>query len=358
MSAELTQERPAADLGPARPPVSRDVGLDLVRIVASIMVVLIHTSVDSGWGDYASPNWLAIDVYDSIARPAVPLFFLVTGALLVPRAPDWSDTWKRVWRLAIPLVVWSEIYLIWFWWDGQKDIAALNPLQIVQGRTVYHFWYFYTLLGLYFFLPLLQAFYRAVGQSRLLWLYVAIGFLAAGFLPIVQGLFQLRLLGIDLPYFTGYAAYLLIGAVLMSRPAPSTATSRLLLVAGLVLGLTTAAGTYVVTNLQGKSTEVLLGFSGPLVALASICIFRGVRGVALKLPVGIQPAISRFAPVTFGIYTVHVLVLFVIEKFGIRGSFTTTWIGVPIVAAFVWTVSAAAVWLLRRIPRIGKLILP
>jgi len=60
--------------------------LDDARIVAIFGVVLIHTSakvlLESDVGD---SQWWAANVYDALARWSVPVFVMVSGALLLPQ---------------------------------------------------------------------------------------------------------------------------------------------------------------------------------------------------------------------------------------------------------------------------------
>ena len=58
--------------------------LDFLRAAACLMVVIVHASSDYFYLD--GPQWIAANVYDSIVRCAVPLFFMLSGALLMKRA--------------------------------------------------------------------------------------------------------------------------------------------------------------------------------------------------------------------------------------------------------------------------------
>ena len=62
--------------------------VDLIRTVAIILVILLHASIEPNPTlDFMSPQgvqlWWASNVYNSIARTAVPLFVMLTGALLL-----------------------------------------------------------------------------------------------------------------------------------------------------------------------------------------------------------------------------------------------------------------------------------
>ena len=88
---------------------------DFLRALAIIAVVFIHFSADVA-GQYrkiATPDWLSAAFYNGLTRGCVPLFVMLSGALLLN--PDKTVSIKEVFskrlpKLVIPLVVWSIIY--------------------------------------------------------------------------------------------------------------------------------------------------------------------------------------------------------------------------------------------------------
>lgn len=79
-----------------------DVSLDVLRIVATLMVILIHTSGKGFAG--LIPHWWAVNTYESVSRVCVPIFFMITGALLLPRSHNIRSVIKRSWRIAFVLI--------------------------------------------------------------------------------------------------------------------------------------------------------------------------------------------------------------------------------------------------------------
>lgn len=81
----------------------RIVYIDWLRIVAAVMVVMIHTSgmllmhADLGSCAY----WLA-EVNGALVRSAVPLFFMISGALLL--RPGYDANPRKMVRKAIKLL--------------------------------------------------------------------------------------------------------------------------------------------------------------------------------------------------------------------------------------------------------------
>lgn len=134
----------------------RDISLIGVRFVAIILVIFIHVS---GKG-FASMDhhWWAINVYDSFSRISVPLFFMVTGSLLLPRRQTVSSVLVRCWRITLPLFAWSFLYLLWFKYTGTNYDGWI--VRILKSPVVPHLWYLYTLIGAYLFMPVMAGFFQ------------------------------------------------------------------------------------------------------------------------------------------------------------------------------------------------------
>lgn len=58
----------------------RNQSMDLLRIIASIMVVFTHITIDWKYKDYGSFGWRVSIIYDCITTSAVPVFFMLSGA--------------------------------------------------------------------------------------------------------------------------------------------------------------------------------------------------------------------------------------------------------------------------------------
>lgn len=55
---------------------NRDYSLDIIRIIACMMVICIHTVVTEFYTPKVqSSTWGILNFYDTISRPGVPLFF-------------------------------------------------------------------------------------------------------------------------------------------------------------------------------------------------------------------------------------------------------------------------------------------
>ena len=96
--------------------------VDLIRTVAIILVILLHAAIEPNPNlGLMSPAgvqlWWISNVYDSISRTAVPLFIMLTGALLLtPTKTNESLRvfFKKRWnRIGIPVLFWGAIFFAW-----------------------------------------------------------------------------------------------------------------------------------------------------------------------------------------------------------------------------------------------------
>ncbi len=171
MELTLTRQTPAQHI----------VWLDVVRLVAMFTVVCCHCTDPFNFYPGTSPDIVDIKfwgaVYGAALRPCVPLFVMITGALLLPVRGDASAFYKkRIPRVFFPFLIWSVIYNLFPWITG---LLGVEPKVILDffpysGEEVMrqslavslgyiaempfnfslldvHMWYIYLLIGLYLF---------------------------------------------------------------------------------------------------------------------------------------------------------------------------------------------------------------
>jgi len=159
--------------------------------VAMCMVVVIHgVTISAVGGPEHAPvvvSFVQLFLSDGIARAAVPVFFCISGVLLVWRMPDpgavnWLQTiMRRVKRLAVPLLVWAggwaltarllrfagyKLFNVDMSWIPVPDGSVFN--EVVFSRTVYQFWFVRDLIILTLLAPVLEWCARRIGPWVLL----------------------------------------------------------------------------------------------------------------------------------------------------------------------------------------------
>lgn len=97
------------------PTRQRVVWLDTIRLAAFILLVACHCTDPFNFYLGSSPDLARIklwgEIYGAFVRPCVPLFVMITGALLLPVRQLMVPFYKRrISRVVWPFLIWSVLY--------------------------------------------------------------------------------------------------------------------------------------------------------------------------------------------------------------------------------------------------------
>lgn len=189
-------------------------GLDLLRVYAAFVVVMLHVAAQ---GFYViQPYWKTAVVYNAVGRVAVPLFFMISGAVMLPREESLRETGRRIFRrILCPYVAWSVIYSLY---SGSLSDGGIVWSNIFLQAPFFHLPFMFQLLMLYLALPLLRGFWNNPDVNNEKRQYVIGSSLLGGvlceFIPIVTGKAVLGFQLSCLPYYAGLA---MLGAYIYER---------------------------------------------------------------------------------------------------------------------------------------------
>ena len=134
----------------------REYSFDIMRTIAMILVIIIHVSnVYCRKFDLISNSSYGIALtFNTLARISVPIFFMISGALLLDRKFDKAKYFKRILRFAIVIIVWDIFYLVWEYFFLGVKYDKLYLLLFNPYRK--HLWFLYSIIELYLLQPLLK----------------------------------------------------------------------------------------------------------------------------------------------------------------------------------------------------------
>ena len=164
---------------------------ELMRLLAIFCVVFNH-SQERGFELYmldgvSRVNYCGSLVLGILCKIAVPLFFLISGGLLLHREEPIRVTLKkRVLRIFAVLIVFSGIlYLFWIRWDYAETPGIGDFLKRLWSEGISApYWYLYTYLGLMILLPVLRPLAQNLSNRGYQYL-IAIHFVMFGIAPSV-----------------------------------------------------------------------------------------------------------------------------------------------------------------------------
>jgi surface polysaccharide O-acyltransferase-like enzyme len=353
------------------------VPVDLVRTFAIICVVLIHASIESYDQSVLTDPLIALyngttSVYQSVAIVAVPLFVMLSGALLLrpskTHEPIRVFLKKRLSRLGLAFAFWSAIYFAWsFLVDGQAFTWQAIVSGIFVNGAYYHFWFFYLIAGLYLATPVLRIVVDKGGRAVTRYLLV-LWFVGTSVMPFVLLVSGVLLgsgfaLNDDLFLFSGFIGYFVLGAYLTRVRAPSW-----ILIAGLLVGVAwTLTGTYFMIYPLNWVGQYFFFFDtvSANVVLVSISIYMLLSKAPVDWPGKAEHprlhAIVHFISVnTLPIYLFHVMILESIHRgyFGFKLSLVSMnpIVEIPLATAVAFVITIALIWLMSRLSILKKLI--
>lgn len=318
------------------------VWLDVVRFVAMFTVVCCHCTDPFNFYPGTAPNideiklWGAI--YGALLRPCVPLFVMITGALLLPVRGEVSVFYKkRIPRVLWPFLIWSVIYNLFPWITGLLGIKPEIILDFFpySGEEVMrqslsisldyiaqipfnfsivdvHMWYIYLLIGLYLYLPVFSAWVEKASDKAKLWFLGA--WAVTLLLPYYNQFVAQYLWGTCswnafgmFYYFAGFNGYLLLGHYLRNldwKLGKILAIGLPMFVIGYAV---TFFGFRYITALPEYSDEMLelfFTYCSLNVVMMTIPVFMLCKKVNFRSE-GIKKALANLTLCGFGIYMIH-----------------------------------------------------
>ncbi len=295
----------------------RVIFFDLLRCVAAVAVIAIHVLAPyrQELGVIPFSEWLTAVTVNGISRWAVPVFILISGALMLSDSRPFDFHYyvrRRLGKVLVPFVVWSIFYAFLSGWsasgfDSQAVFEALSNSP--HHETYYHLGFFYYFIPLYFVLPLLQWMVQRV-ETLAIWIWVVLWLITATlFLYHIDGIWSSEL--------WLYSGYLLLGYLIYQTvPNHSAVVVLALLVGGVSLYVTVQS--VVTLSLEHESYTVSrwLSYKTLNTILTASMIFIVCRAWADHLSPGAQRVVTLISQHSLGIYLLHPIFLWPMKNYG------------------------------------------
>jgi len=332
---------------------------DGMRLAAVVAVIGVHASGIAvvRYKHLDAWRWWSANAIDSLCRWAVPVFIMLSGALLLDparREPTGAFYRKRVTRVGIPLLAWASFYFYWtsaFY--GEPVDRAFVVHALLDGLTYNHLYFLFLILGLSAVTPALRTYVRRVSRSWQ-WLVAALA-LAAASLGIPQNAIPMN----AATRFAPFLGYFLAGFLLRDVPLTTSLGAAAFVV---LVGSTTivAVGTgqrFAAWGPDDARSLALYDTLGAPVVAQAVAMFLLLRACFTPRAGGRASDLARrMAPLAFGIYLVHRAVHDVIASAAgsVLPEAALPTIAVHIAATFV--ISAAVVAVIRRVPYVRLIV--
>lgn len=344
---------------------SRKVFLDILRVLATCAVVLLHTI--SGVKDntdmslYPTQQRVFMSVLDLVTW-SVPVFIMISGYLFLNPARQFTMKQmlvKYCRRIVLALVLFGVPYACIELVITERSISIQTVgravLMVLQGKSWSHMWYLYLILLLYLLTPFMKWILQKVSR---IWIYVvmAVLFIGSSIFPWINQCFGTEFL--VLPDIGIYFFYYLCGFLIVSKPEKSRsmeksrASRRILLLAIgiLIIGMIS----YRLLTTQ----QINLAYAYPPTVILSVLLFLGAANWNLQLQEKAARSWRAIGSLCFTIYLVHPVYVNIFYKFlNLTPLDFPLGVSLPIFWLVIMVLSVGSAWILGKIPILRKYVL-
>lgn len=342
---------------------------DAARVLGTLAVVIGHICDMTVFNKNAgATDWWTCLFVDSATRWAVPVYIMLSGALLLdPARTETPGEFysKRLARLGVPVLIWSAFFM-WFSvaYTGWRTTDQVWH-DLAMGKPYAHLHFVFRIAGLYAFTPMLRVFLQHA--SRAMVAQTALILLALSAANSVAESFMHTELNVFLR-FVPFLGYFLLGYLLRdARLTKNGLIGCALLAMACIFALT--GGTALLVQRFGFQDQpslswLLYDFLSPVRVAFAVSVWLLI--VNLFREDWLQSRPGRFvakwlAPATLGIYLVHPLfreILFIETKD--TQYFALFWgnafSGVPLSTLLVYIPSVIFTLVILQIPYVRRIV--
>lgn len=349
--------------------------LDLIRIIACILVVMVHVSaqrIDKEPVD--SINYFVTNAYNCLAFCGVSLFVMISGALALQ--PEREVNLKtllchKTLHFFLLYYIWKAFYQVISLLERGESLSFTNIkedviLALIEQRGQYQLWFLPMIACLYMLVPLVK---KSMAEKKNCQYFLSVFFVASILFPTLfcyEFKFKYLFMNLlnflnsyDLSFFCGYLGYFVLGHYLYNFKEDITNRKRWVLYGLGIFG-------YVLACVLGSINSRMLGepsyvFNTPFVVMnffASSAIFVAIQSGEKRLESSerTKKMLEMGAGCTLGVYLVHPLLISALQVIGLDTMICNPILSIPLVIVCVVVLSGIVSAILLKIPVIRKLI--
>lgn len=336
--------------------MQRNYSIDTLRTIATMLVVILHTSANYIINSTVETNILSTfwvsNIIDSFTRISVPLFVLISGMFVLGRRETFQQSYSRaINRILRPLIFWTIFYVLFNILFIKISGDTLNIKEIffsvINGSPFYHLWYLYMVIGLYLAIPIINKCIAGINKKTL-WI-IAFTLLTLGMInSIYNSYFHNQVFFIF--WFINYLGYFLLGYLI--KDYEKKFSIKILSFTYIFSSISIAILSYFTMKYFGNL--YFYGYLTPFVIIGAISIFKLFQQLNIK-----ENFLSKISFYTFGIYLIHPALLhiidFLIKKHNIN-FFSNPLMGIPVKFAITFVFSLILAKAISNIKLLNKII--
>ncbi len=324
--------------------------LDMLRIFATLGVILLHIFAIGYYKDFREYNWYVDVIGNTLCRWCVPVFVMISGTLFLNpqrRFPIKRLYKKYIFRLFLAFVFWGLFYSLF---TAYQQYQLGEPF-LFKWKPYIHLWFLPMLMAVYALLPVLR---KIASDNKLLkytlalWcVYLTGSFVLRKNIELITPLFIMNTV-------VGYSGYFLLGYYL-SQASLQAKHRKIIYWLGILSAIISIAGNIGMSLIKGRPDAIFLNSLYPNAVLMSVAVFVLFRQLFPTL----KPKAYRFIEFVrndlFGIYLVHLFWLHLVDWSPIKHLCNTA-ISLPLFGIAIFVISLCTVKLIRLVPFLRRVV--
>lgn len=343
---------------------------DVLRALAIIFVILSHVcKTFAGNFKGGSFEWLFSVCFTDIAVMGVPIFLMISGALLLGRDYTLSDFMKRRFsRILIPFIFWALLlpickmmFLGYDWtFTSFKELFFLKQ-----------YWFIWMLIGSYLLLPIMNSFVKefelkGLAYMLIIW-FIGMIFLREFSFYTIEQLFELHPMGWK-EIFAGYFGFFPLGYYLSVKKFNLSDKHMCWIGLAILVIFTGINLAYTLINAPQNNTVTYYGYRRIVSTLQCIGLFLFIKyfsqyceenGGSFKNKIysffkdtSVSKLILSISICSYGMYLVHYFWLYPLRyvSHNVFPIFSTHPLMIPVVLALITLMSWLTVLVFSKIP--------
>lgn len=344
---------------------NRIVYMDVLRVIACFSVIMIHSSAYYVVKDIGSFNFWVGNIFDGLARIGVPLFVMISGALMLDKNYQFSTQKiiKHIIRMIVFFVFWSALYCIFNIVGSiiiEHESIDITKIIVSLIKGHYHLWFVYLIIGLYLIVPLLRLWVNDTNKKyveyfiilSIIFTYIipqiiSIGSNYSNLFEHINDIIERKL---SLKYVGGFTTYFILGWYINNYELKN---KRIIYILGLFGVLITIMGTYILSNTTGKALQ-MYGNLYINVLFQTVAVFVIIKDKFKNMHTNnIINSISKYS---LGIYAIHALIVTIMYRIIEKVNIDFALINIPVVFIVSFVFAYLISFILSKIPVLKKVV--
>jgi surface polysaccharide O-acyltransferase-like enzyme len=318
--------------------------------ITGVIVLHVASSISLEYPDISNRYFLTSLAFDCAVRWCVPVFVMLSGSFALESYDGRLRHFfsKMFYRIILPFLFWSVVYLFAFSWNELASAKNMHDLMLFIGSrfmegTASHLWYVYMIVSIYLTFPILSKWTKnAVEKEYIYFLSIWIVLIALDpFLSRQENSF-------DFSFFTGYLGYIVLGNYLIkTNRKPNRIILFLLFLAALVYMIFRS---YFLSMQDRQMNEKFVENLSVNVVLMAVCVYLFVKENSFTRGNRWRKLIDLVADNSYGIYLSHLLLLNVYLWMGWSFSFIHPLLSIPVISIACLIIATGLIVLMKKIP--------